>query len=272
MNEDNDNKANNANNGKSNEPNNNSSTLQKNNIHLITYGDNKYKKAKQRILNQAEDFGVFKTIKAFGPDDLTNEFKEKYKEILNMPRGGGYWIWKLDIIKQTMNNINENDYIVYLDAGCTINKLGMNRFNEYINMFNNSESEYGVLSFQMPHLEKLWTTSQIFKYFNIENGDDVSETGQYMSTIIMMRKNNHLRKYIEEFEKCIETDKYLITDNYNEINQLSCFRDNRHDQSISSIIRKKIGSIVIEDETWYRTFGTEESLKYPFWATRSRHK
>jgi hypothetical protein len=247
--------------------------LQKNDIHFITYGDNKYEKAKQRILKQAEDFGIFKSIKGFGYENLTEKFKEKYKDILNMPRGGGYWLWKLDIIKQTLNKINENDFIVYLDAGCHLNKSGMNRFNEYINMFNNNE--YGILSFQMiDQLEKWWTTSQILEYFNINNKDKdkiILETGQYVGGVLIMRKNEHLLNYINEFENCIEKDKYLITDKYNKINQASYFKDNRHDQSISSILRKKLGSIVIpNDESWKPPFGNGKSLKYPFWATRSK--
>ena len=61
-------------------------------IHFITYGtskirrgkgsgNNNYNKAKQRILNEAKDFGMFKTIKGFGYSDLSNEFKEKYKHL-----------------------------------------------------------------------------------------------------------------------------------------------------------------------------------------------
>ena len=66
-------------------------------------------------------------------------------------------------------------------------------------------------------------------------------------------------------------DSLLITDKYNQTNQKEYFKDNRHDQSISSIIRKKIGSVVIEkDESWIVPFGSSESLKYPFWATRIR--
>jgi len=62
----------------------------------------------------------------------------------------------------------------------------------------------------------------------------------------------------------------LFTDHYNRENQESCFIDNRHDQSILSVVRKIHGSIVLGDETWFVPFGNNESLKYPFWATRKR--
>ena len=63
----------------------------------------------------------------------------------------------------------------------------------------------------------------------------------------------------------------MCTDDYNKKNQIPEFRENRHEQSISSVLRKKIGSAVIDgDESWMQPFGRGESLKYPFWATRSK--
>ena len=71
--------------------------------------------------------------------------------------------------------------------------------------------------------------------------------------------------------KTIEDNPFLCTDDYNKKNQSGFFRENRHEQSITSILRKKIGSIVIDgDESWITPFGGPESLKYPFWATRSK--
>ena len=68
-------------------------------------------------------------------------------------RGGGYWIWKPYIISKMLEQINENDILVYIDAGCHINitKESKQRFNEYINMINNSKC--GLLRFQT-HIKK----------------------------------------------------------------------------------------------------------------------
>jgi hypothetical protein len=61
----------------------------------------------------------------------------------------------------------------------------------------------------------------------------------------------------------LERDPWLFTDKYNEeAKRLHPeFIDNRHDQSILSVSRKMIGSVVIPDETY---------PNYPFWASRSR--
>ena len=47
--------------------------------------------------------------------------------------------------------------------------------------------------------------------------------------------------------------------------------DNRHDQSIISIIRKMHNPILLTDETWFHPFGNKESLKFPFWAMRKKN-
>lgn len=240
-------------------------------FHFITYGDINFEKSKKRILKEAKEFNEFKTIKGYGPEDLSEDFKEKYKDILSMSRGGGYWIWKFYIINDYLKNINENDYLVYLDAGCTINKYGKKRFYEYINKLENSENNYGILSFQMYHIEYMYTTKEIFNYFDVNSDSDIFKSGQYMATALIMKKNKHLINLLEIYEKCLYDNQFLITDKYNNENQHTHFKDNRHDQSLFSIIRKIYGSeVIIGDETWVPPFGKSESMKYPFWGTRLR--
>jgi len=49
------------------------------------------------------------------------------------------------------------------------------------------------------------------------------------------------------------------------------FKDNRHDQSISSILRKIHGTFIIPtDESFKIPFNKGESLQYPFWAMRRK--
>ena len=93
-------------------------------IHFITYGNNKYNKAKKRIKIEAEKSGFFNTIKIYDNKDLDINFIKKYEKILNLKKGGGYWIWKFNIILKRLNEINENDFLIYLDSGCSVNKYG----------------------------------------------------------------------------------------------------------------------------------------------------
>ena len=238
-------------------------------IHLISYGNNMFKNSKKRIYNEAKKSNWFNTINIYGPENLSEEFKNEFNDILQKPRGAGYWIWKFDIIKRQLNKIDKNDILVYVDAGCTINIQGKTRFNDYIDMLNNSDK--GFISFQMPpHIEKKYTTKEIFHHLKMDINSDNGNSGQFAGGILIIKNTTNSMNIINECINVLRTDHLLVTDHYNKLNQCSEFIDNRHDQSILSLVRKKYGSIILTDETWFVPFGNNESLKYPFWATRKR--
>lgn len=63
---------------------------------------------------------------------MINEFVEKHKEWLNTKSHYGLFIWKPYIILKTLENMNENDIMVYSDAGMHLNVKGKNKFYEYL--------------------------------------------------------------------------------------------------------------------------------------------
>lgn len=240
-------------------------------IHFITYGDSDYNETKKRLHEQAVSLGWFDTVTSYGSDDLDNDFKEKLKSILDQPRGGGYWIWKPYIINKHLEKINDSDILIYLDAGCYINPNGHERFKEYIDILKKSEE--GCISFQMSKLPELcWTVKEIFEYFNIHNNSmDIIASGQIMATVRMFKKNANSINIVSAWLDTLYQNPLLFTDHYNKINQCKYFIDNRHDQSIISILSKLYKTIVIEDETYFEEgFSSKKASMCPFWATRLR--
>lgn len=244
--------------------------------HLIFYGDSKFKKICKRLKKEAKNTGWFKSIVSYHSDDLSPEFCENFKNILSHQRGGGYWIWKWDIILNRLEKIPEGDIIIYLDSGCSINRLGHKRYVEYLEMVKKSTTK--ILSFQMPHIEKNWTTMEVFNIcknkYNVDESviEKVKNTGQYVGGILIMENNSIIKKLFRDCISIVQKDNNIITDYYNKI-QHEYFRDHRHDQSILSVVRKIYGSEVIpNDETYFIPFGNVESWKYPFWATRCDRK
>jgi len=243
-------------------------------IHFITYGNHRFKESKNRLLKEAQDFGAFKTITGYGPEFMSREFLEKFKDILSLPRGGGYWIWRPILLLQKLNEINDGEYLIYLDAGCRLNPYGKKRFYEYIDMLK--ESRYGIMSFQMSgklgpgnlERENVWTNTEIFKYLNVPINGEFGDSGQYLGGILVMKKNQHLLKIINLLIKALYDDPLMYTDHYTQ-NQHPQFKENRHEQSLFSLLRKIHGSIVLDgDESFIVPFGAQESMKYPFWASR----
>lgn len=237
-------------------------------IYFITYGDSsKYSLSKKHLISLAKESGFFENQFSLSRKDLDYEFKAKYSDILANKRGGGFWIWKHRIIENLLNNINENDIVFYTDAGSSFNYHAKNKFDEYIDILNSSN--YGNLRFEISklHIEKFWTSKEIFNYFNLEVNSQIGDSPQLVGGHLFFKKNKHTEEIINNFKKTLEFDKYLITDKYRD-NQISGFIENRHDQSILSLLTKKFGGEVLQSQTYFKEDPSQQ-YEYPILSVRN---
>ena len=78
-----------------------------------------------------------------------------------------------------------------MDAGCGINIKGYKRFFEYMNILKDND----IIAFQMNHhIEKYWTTNEIFEYFNAD--DNIKNSGQIIATVKIIKKNKIKFEYL----------------------------------------------------------------------------
>lgn len=248
-------------------------------IHFITYGNGNFEKAKKRIIKEAENTKWFHSIKGYGMADLPLAFKNKYHRII-YPRqedidadskyaAAQYYIWKPCIISRKLSEMNEGEYLVYCDAGCTINKNGEKRFYEYIDLL--SKSDFGIITFGRGagSPERTWTTKEIFEFFSVDINSNIAKSPSYQACLLIMKKNQHALTIINKWMDTLDKDRNLFTNYYK--NQENYFKDYRHDQSILSVICKLEGSIEIDkNETWGKPFEIK-CKNYPFWATRKNN-
>ena len=232
---------------------------------FVSYGNHRYEQSSLRIKAEAAATDWFDDVRVFSPGDLTAQFREDFAAVLSQPRGAGYWLWKLDLLEQAFCQCVNGDLVVYCDAGCSINPLASARFQVYVDRL--AASDHGMISFQMGHCEEHYTTQECFDALGVPVGSDIRSSGQFAATVIIAKVCEQASAILREFRGLIQRDPLVITDHYNS-HQLQCFIDHRHDQSIFSILRKQIGSLVIPDETYFQSFGCQESLEIPFWATR----
>ena len=210
-------------------------------IWFITYGNRKYRKAKERIRREAEEMGCFNGgITLYGPENLSDEFKNATKGVIDQGRGGGYWIWKPFVIMDALSKANENDIVVYADSGCTLHKSGLSRFNEYIDMISSSTGK-SVLAMKLrDHSDKEYTSTEIFEYFDKPIDGEVGNSNQIIATCAFFRKSPESMAIVNQWLTIATTRPELFTDRYNEESKRTNpeFKDNRHDQSIFSMIVK----------------------------------
>lgn len=239
-------------------------------IHLISYGNHSFSRARERLRKEAKSSNWFNSIHIYTPNDLDASFSSQFHHILKMKRIGGYGIWRPYLIYKRLHEIEDGDILIYLDAGCTINMKGKERLLEYIHMIEHHNG-IPLLSFQMGFIEKHWTTKEIFDYFNISLDDPIANSGQYLDGILIMKKTPSVIECIRRWKQVIYDNPLLFTDHYNK-HQARYFKDNRHEQSIFSVLRKCDNTVIIPDETYFKPhWNSRKALSVPFWATRKRN-
>ncbi len=238
---------------------------------FITFGgpSESYHNAVTRICREAHAINIFDHVIGYTDKNLIEDtdFWNKHGDFLSSnPRGYGFWLWKSYLTQKTLQNLSENDILVYADAGCTINAEGIPRLLEYFDIVNTSE--YANLSFKTEHLEKTWTKMDTFDYYETVNDERVYETEQLVGGIYVIRKCQHTIDIVNRWYNCC-CNYNLIDDSPSKLPNDPSFHENRHDQSLFSVIRKKCGTEMTDfDESYFNNDWSGIAMKYPFWATR----
>ena len=241
-------------------------------IVFLTFGCEKYYNQVARISSEANKLKCFDDIISLTDKDLLidSNFNYLHRDFFTHDkfcRGFGYWLWKPYIIKERLLKMKDDDILVYVDSGSVINENGRKRIFEYIEMLN-LDGNHGVLSFQMCHLPEIKYTKRALLSYLETNLDDM-RSGQFMATVIIIKKNLHSMHIMNEWYRIASINE-LINDDKGSEEEYKFFQDHRHDQSIYSLLVKKYGSIKIPDETYFAPDWSNGKY-YPFWATRIRN-
>ncbi len=234
-------------------------------FHLVSYGDAAFKASRERFRGEAERSGFFKSIWIFDPDTVkpllnpeTLDFMTKNK------RGGGYWVWKPVIVKHVLSLIPKEDIIVYADVGCSIDISGKKRLAEYAKMLNGKKN---ILAFRIAHLaEKCWTKRDLSVELN--SPVEFLDSGQIMATVFIIRNTEGALEFLDRWIQISNASDFkLIDDTASQSANDTCFVENRHDQSIFSLLCKGYeGCLAIGDEISPMPYSTKNG--FPFIGTR----
>lgn len=135
---------------------------------LISYADQNMSYSLKRLGKEAKKLGIFDEIRLYTELDIPKYLLDS--PLLKYKRGGGYWSWKPALIWETLQEYGDDCIIVYLDAGCAVNKS--DEWNVYFDFLN----DYNTICFQykdcMPEWEKFGQTSTLIKYWTKDSTID----------------------------------------------------------------------------------------------------
>jgi hypothetical protein len=231
-------------------------------IHLATYGDDRYTNIKNDFIASAEESDFFDQIHSFSHLDIDPVFYKKIYEPLMSCRGGGYWIWKPYFVKRVLDSLQDDEILIYCDAGSHINSNGKQRFADYINMVQASKT--GTVDFGLFWREYQFTKQEVFDFFR--TSPQIIQSGQLVGGILIFRKCAHSMMLVNKWYEIACNHPFLFTDEKRK-QQHPGFIDHRHDQSIFSVIRKTYGANIISNETFFQDY-ERDGQRFPIWATQ----
>ena len=215
-------------------------------ILAINYADNRYQIAQKFNSRRARKFGA-DAVRSYSNLDLAEEFKEKNREILKYARGGGYWIWKPYIIRDALSFVKEGDYVVYTDSGSAF----VNKIQFLIDCMNRGNSD--IMVFAIAQIEKYYTKRDAFILMECDS-EQFADTPQICSGYMIFRKTEKTCQFVEDYLKYVQ-DRRIVTDEPNELGvpNYRGFIENRHDQSVLSLLSKKYGIKPFRDPSEWGT-------------------
>ncbi len=234
-------------------------------ITLVAYASRDLKKSVERFKTQAINSKFYDEIHVFNNRDFDKNDKSFYQNLINKyKRGHGYWVWKPYFISKVLKEINYGDVINYIDIGCHIIGENKKRFNEYLELITN-ENRW-LLPFQYTNeeldidrnyefplrQEYKYTKSDLFDYFDCLNDRLFTDSAQFWAGAFFIKKNESSIKFINDWLEVFHKRFDLVNDTPSIIKNHNDFIENRHDQSIFSILCKKnrISSISAYECDW----------------------
>jgi hypothetical protein len=131
--------------------------------------------------------------------------------------------------------LNEGDYLIYSDAGI----LYINSTHNIIDFL--IKNNIDIWAYYLKYKEKMWTKRDAFLLLGVDY-PYFTESYQYMAGIQIYRKSNLSERFLEDVLH-YSTDKRIITDDNNTLGfpNYKEFIENRHDQTVLSLMIKKYG-------------------------------
>lgn len=249
--------------------------MEKSKVYFCTFADSRLQPTLNRIVREAKKSQFFDDFFAFNEYSLNVRFRDKFKDKLRYKiRGFGYWIWKVAVIQEVLERMEENDILLYLDSGCSINRNGKDKFEEYLKLVKETDSGLVSVALNDDCLESKYTKGDLFDYFNVRENKDIYDTPQIQAGLIFLRKNKGTVEFVKKWEQTFETNFGLINDDVSESQNFKDFVCHRHDQSIYSILFKlQKGKSIPLNDVWVENIKDKTSLiKSPILYLRKKNR
>ena len=215
-------------------------------IIAANYADKKFRRAQKLNSKTAKKWGADRVIE-YTARDIDPKFRAANKEILDNPRGGGYYLWKPYVFYRAYQEIGDDDYLIYTDAG----SVYVDSIQKLIDCMEKERVNLMLFSLQNEMLERKYTKRDAFILTGCDE-EQYAETPQSIGGYMVCKKSTEVEDFFQEVLSYAQ-DIRIISDNPNTMGKDNYpgFIDHRHDQSVISLISKKRGIKKFRDPSQY---------------------
>lgn len=205
---------------------------------LVSFADKRYRNSLQRLEQQTRDFPFDERYFLTQENCLTKEYWRSLKPWLYR-RGYGFWNWKFRVVRECINQLSVGDKLFFSDAGIQWNSSqgALERFKNAIELL---DGEYDMLVYDQPTIEQEWTKGDILYALGVYDDEKICKSRQLFSGFFCLKKTERTCNLLDEIISLSDIAKELVTDKRSTKPNKEGFQENRHDQSLFSVMVKKL--------------------------------
>lgn len=227
---------------------------------------NKFNGGVQRLGEQIENlnsgylYGVITRNTVFTDKKLTflNSFFVENQHFENSAKGFYWYVWKPWVLLRSICELQENEVLVYLDAGTEISLRGGKNFESLIL----KAKENGSIFFRCPQTIEEYTKPSTITYFESENYK--SDFNQVAAGILFLRNDADTRKLLRKWCRLsLHNNGILFNDEGHQ--------KHRHDQSVLSLIIQDFNFQIVDYPIWFNNilYFNKGTYNYPIHTLRN---
>jgi hypothetical protein len=228
-------------------------------IHYITFADGfQFNKNANENIDIYKKWDIFDTFTVYSLDDIDIDFKENNKEILEEKHGCGLWIWKPYLIKKKWMEIDDQDIIVYMDAGRIFKKPP----NHFIQRVHGTKTSF--LSYTEGIALATQTKGDLFFYTRTNEKIKYNSVLWAGGMMIQKRKDSISENLLNEWLRICQIPEAITNCTSKRRNPKEfTLNEFNYDQSIYSLLGWKYGVDTVDTEEVYEHIGmTDRGSRY----------
>lgn len=226
---------------------------------LLNYA-NGYSRRLQKLSNRTGmHIGGFDSNISLSPKDIDRRFWRENRAILTQKRLGGYGLWKPYIILKVLETLPPRDVLFYCDS----DSFFVAPVKPLTDLFERTKQD--VIPFELEYYEYAWTKRDAFILMECDT-PEYTHSPQMLDGYHLWRKSETSLRFLREW-LAYARDARISTDIPNQLglDNYDGFKENRHEQTIFSLLVKKYGFEAFRDPS---QFGNDRAALYknsPYW-------